>query len=79
MKVFLGVFIIFQTFSSLKSSSLRVNDVLESRVNGGTAADPNIAKYFVSLIVEFETITRTCGGYVYLGNAVSTTASCVME
>lgn len=78
-KVLFLALLVFVLFTSVKSSVLRQDDELENRVTGGTKANPGVAKYFVSLLIEFDRFTRLCGGYIYAMDEIYTAANCVLE
>lgn len=77
-KALFKIFIFIVWFSTLNSSVVKMKK-LETRVTLGTKVDPNIAKTFVSMMVEFNFYTKTCGGFVFEPNAIFTASSCVLE
>lgn len=78
-KVYLIALLFVALFFEVKSSVIKVNDGLENRVTGGTKASPSVAKFTISLLIEFDRITKICGGYLYLLDEIYTAANCVFE
>lgn len=74
MKIFIAVLMFAGTLSVGSNQ-------FYSRITGGFDAKARTFKSFVSLEIEFDRLTRTCGGLLYgaMANKIITSASCVVE
>lgn len=61
------------------ASSNKADIEIETRIVGGKPATADVAKTFVSIIAEFDTVSKLCGGYIWQSNVVLSAASCVIE